>query len=167
MKKTLIIFFISAICLGFKTETKLSNNKEIDIPKDFYFNIDLLNADYYNGRKKLYYRQYSSGVKGVKLKLNRTEKAKIFKHLADYNFDSFPDNFDSKDVHFVPTDSQTKIFITAYYNGKLKTVTYNFGLTDDTNKAKAKSFLELYQKISEFISKKKIIRNLPKSDYNY
>ena len=167
MKKTTIIFFISIICFGFQSETKLSNDKENNVPKDFYFNIDLLNGDYYNGRKNLYYRQYSSGVKSVKLKLDKTEKAKIFKYLEEYKFESFPENFDSKDNLFVATDSQTKIFITAYYNGKLKTVTYNYGLTDDKNKIRAKPFLALHQKVSEFISIKNILIKLPKSDVDY
>ena len=133
MKKILLLLITTFLSLSCST----NRNSAEKIPPDFYFNLDWGN-EYFSSRKNAFYRQYERSIDSVKVKLTESEKAKAYKLIQDFKFDSFPGSFENNSNE-IPTDAgRYQLKITVHKNGKLKTVLYDNRNVTDSKKDKAK-----------------------------
>ena len=157
--KKVIIFFITAF-LSYSCST--NRNSVEEIPTDFYFNLDWGN-EYFSSRKDAFYRQYERKIDSVKVKLTKSERTQAYERIHDNHFNAFPENFE-QDANQIPIDAGTyELKITVHENGKLKTVSYDTRSFSESKKNKAKSFLELFENLSEIVKEKEAVKKMPYS----
>ncbi len=155
MKKILLLFIITFLSLSC-TSHKNSAEKT---PSDFYFNLDWGN-EYFSSRKNAFYRQYESSIDSVKVELTESEKAKAYKLINDFQFNSFPESFENSSNE-IPTDAgKYQLKITVHENGKLKTVFYDNRNVTESKKEKAKPFFELLKSLSEIVREKQAVKSM-------
>src|SRR6218665_1329008 len=155
MKKILLLLLTTFLSLSCST----NRNSAEKIPTDFYFNLDWGN-EYFSSRKNAFYRQYERSIDSVKVKLTESEKAKAYKLIHDFKFDSFPGSFENNSNE-IPTDAgRYPLKITVHENGKLKTVLYDSRSVTDSKKDKAKPFLELLKSLSEIVREKEAVKKM-------
>jgi hypothetical protein len=158
MKKLLLLLLTTFLSLSCST----NRNSVEKIPKDFYFNLDWGN-EYFSSRKNAFYRQYERSIDSVKVKFTKSEKAKAFKLIHEFKFDSFPESFENN-LNEIPTDAGNHVLkITVCENGKLKTVSYDDRNVTESKKEKAKPFLELFKKLEEIVKQKEAVKNMSNS----
>ena len=155
MKKILLLLLTTFLSLSCST----NRNSAEKTPTDFYFNLDWGN-EYFSSRKNAFYRQYERSIDSVKVKLTESEKAKAYKLIHDFKFDSFPGSFENNSNE-IPTDAgKYQLKITVHENGKLKTVLYDNRNVTDRKKDKAKPFLELLESLSEIVREKEAVKKM-------
>ncbi|UOK41620.1 hypothetical protein [Flavobacterium enshiense] len=165
-----IFFFISFFSYGQKKEiTKGENikNENYSFPKDFYFEINTGGNDSYNSQYNTFFRSYSDGDKMIKVESTNAEKERIYSFMKKIDFYKMPTKFEPKENIVTVSSNSFKRSIVIYSNGKKKFVSYDTGVTSESNKKKAKPFLDFYKMIWDIIYSKEEISKLPKSDYFY
>jgi len=164
--KIIIVVFLLFGLFGFSGKPLAKFREEV--PADFYFVIEDGGNDYYNSQNNNFHRKYVKGEKLLKVKLTKDEKEKIYSLILKSKFFEMPTEFEPNDKKNIVIRSPSFLqSILIKVNGKNKLVSYNTGFTSNKNDEKAKTFLDLYNKIWGILYKKEGIKTMPKSDYFY
>ena len=155
-------FYITLLMLLFAFGQCNFKSEPDHYPSDFTFRIEG-SPDHYDSETQIYERGYTNGPSSVKVSLTEKELQAIFEDFQNFEFFTFPEEFECEENNLFTQPSSTTV-INVTYNSKSKRSANTSGCKFKTHRTNSDNFNRLARKIWQILGSKKEIKNMAKTD---